>query len=116
MHMWPSYDAEHCLEGLACSLDSIGFKAFDEATRQVKGVSVPFSIMRSLSLVRGHQGAGLDLTLTGFGKSAVYHGDNEYCLLRDMDDALRGDHADDNRPEEPIQETLLAFEHKKLQQ
>ncbi|ETV81157.1 hypothetical protein H257_05744 [Aphanomyces astaci] len=57
--------------------------------RQVKGVSVPFSIMGSLPLVRDLQRAGLDLTLTGFGKSAVYHGDNEYCLLRDMADALR---------------------------
>ncbi|KAF0754841.1 hypothetical protein AaE_005180, partial [Aphanomyces astaci] len=102
--------AENAMEGIACSLDSIGFKAFDEATRQVKGVSEPFSIMgrynyshrcssiaplsffarvSSLPLVRDLQRAGLDLTLAGFGKSAVYHGDNEYCLLSDMKDAVR---------------------------
>ncbi|RHY06671.1 hypothetical protein DYB25_011572 [Aphanomyces astaci] len=73
--------AENAMEGIACSLDSIGFKAFDEATRQVKVSSLP--------LVRDLQRAGLDLTLAGFGKSAVYHGDNEYCLLSDMKDAVR---------------------------
>ncbi|KAF0710144.1 Aste57867_5595 [Aphanomyces stellatus] len=77
------------MEGIACSLDSIGFKSFDEATRHVKGVSEPFSIMGSLPLVRDLQRAGLDLTLAGFGKSSVYHGDNEYCSLNDMKDAMR---------------------------
>lgn len=43
----------------------------------------------SLPLVRDLQRAGLDLTLVGFGKSAVYHGDNEYCLLSDMKDAFK---------------------------
>ena len=43
----------------------------------------------SLPLVRDLQRAGLDLTLAGFGKSSVYHGDNEYCLLSDMKDGLR---------------------------
>ncbi|RHZ41934.1 hypothetical protein DYB28_004006 [Aphanomyces astaci] len=81
--------AQNALEGIACSLDSIGFKSFHEATKFVKGVSVPYAIMGSLPLVRDLQRAGLDLTLTGFGKSSVYHGDNEYCLLSDMKDGLR---------------------------
>ncbi|KAG9412253.1 hypothetical protein AC1031_022060 [Aphanomyces cochlioides] len=80
---------ENALEGIACSLDSVGFKSFDEATKHIKGVSEPFSIMGSLPLVRDLQRAGLDLTLAGFGKSSVYHGDNEYCLLSDMQDGLR---------------------------
>jgi acetylornithine deacetylase len=45
--------------------------------------------MYSLPLVRDLQRAGFDLTLVGFGKSAVYHGDNEYCLLSDMQDAIK---------------------------
>ncbi|KAF0710145.1 Aste57867_5596 [Aphanomyces stellatus] len=81
--------AENALEGIACSLESIGFKSFDEATRHIKGVSEPFAIMGSLPLVRDLQRAGLDLTLAGFGKSSVYHGDNEYCSLNDMKDGLR---------------------------
>ncbi|OQR88504.1 acetylornithine deacetylase-like [Achlya hypogyna] len=80
--------AENYMEGIACSLDSIGFKAFHEATKHVKGESNPYSIMGSLPLVRDLQRAGLDLTLTGFGKSSVYHGDNEYCLLSDMQDGI----------------------------
>lgn len=43
----------------------------------------------SLPLVRNMQRSGFDLTLVGFGKSAVYHGDNEYCLLSDMQHAMQ---------------------------
>ncbi|ETV95689.1 hypothetical protein H310_11105 [Aphanomyces invadans] len=81
--------AENFMEGIACSLESVGFKSFDEATKAIKGVSEPFAIMGSLPLVRDLQRAGLDLTLAGFGKSSVYHGDNEYCSLTDMKDGLR---------------------------
>lgn len=53
------------------------------------GEAKPFSISGSLPLVRDLQRAGLDLTLTGFGKSSVYHGDNEYCQLSDMENAIK---------------------------
>jgi acetylornithine deacetylase len=43
----------------------------------------------SLPLVRDMQRAGFDLTLIGFGKSSVYHADNEFCQLSDMADALK---------------------------
>ncbi|KDO31395.1 hypothetical protein SPRG_04012 [Saprolegnia parasitica CBS 223.65] len=79
---------DHSIEGIACALDSIGFQSFSEATKAVKGESNPFAIMGSLPLVRDLQRAGLDLTLAGFGKSSVYHGDNEFCSLSDMQDAL----------------------------
>ncbi|KUF97901.1 Avr3b-L2 [Phytophthora nicotianae] len=55
-------------EGIACSLDSTGY---------------------NLPLVRDMQRGGFDLTLVGFGKSSVYHGDNEYCQLSDMKDAMK---------------------------
>jgi acetylornithine deacetylase len=32
---------------------------------------------------------GFDVQVCGFGKSAVYHGDNEYCSLSDMKDATK---------------------------
>lgn len=44
---------------------------------------------RSLPLVRDLQRAGFDLTLIGFGRSSVYHGDNEYCCLSDMQNAIK---------------------------
>ncbi|KAG3157394.1 hypothetical protein PC128_g21671, partial [Phytophthora cactorum] len=42
----------------------------------------PFSISGSLPLVRDLQRAGLDLTLTGFGKSSAYHGDNDHLVVK----------------------------------
>ena len=59
------------------------------AVAKVLGEAKPFSISGSLPLVRDLQRAGLDLTLTGFGKSSVYHGDNEYCQLSDMENAIK---------------------------
>lgn len=53
------------------------------------GAAKPFSISGSLPLVRDLQRAGFDLTLIGFGKSSVYHGDNEYCQLSDMKAAIQ---------------------------
>ncbi|ETO86043.1 hypothetical protein F444_00365 [Phytophthora nicotianae P1976] len=81
--------AKHYLEGIACSLESVGYKSLHAAIADVLGEAKPFSISGSLPLVRDLQRAGLDLTLTGFGKSSVYHGDNEYCQLSDMKNAIK---------------------------
>ena len=32
---------------------------------------------------------GFDVQVCGFGLSSVYHGDNEYCKLSDMVDAVK---------------------------
>ena len=64
-------------------------RSLSGAIAAVKGEVKPFSISGSLPLVRDLQRAGFDLTLVGFGKSSVYHGDNEYCCLSDMKDALQ---------------------------
>lgn len=80
---------EHYFEGIACSLESVGFKSLAAAITDVLGEAKPFSISGSLPLVRDLQRAGFDLTLIGFGKSSVYHGDNEYCQLSDMKDAIK---------------------------
>ena len=42
------------------------------------------SICGSLPLVGDMQEAGFDLQISGYGKSSVYHGNNEYCSLNDM--------------------------------
>jgi acetylornithine deacetylase len=90
---WPGqiefkFDSEY-FEGIACSLDSVGYKSLTKAIETVTGSAKPFSISGSLPLVRDLQRGGFDLTLVGFGKSAVYHGDNEYCLLSDMSNAIK---------------------------
>ena len=46
------------LQGIACNLDSDGFKKLDEATRDVLGESNPYSICGSLPLVGDLQNAG----------------------------------------------------------
>ncbi|TMW55677.1 hypothetical protein Poli38472_010559 [Pythium oligandrum] len=80
---------EGYFEGIACSLDSVGYKSLAKAIETVLGEAKPFSISGSLPLVRDLQRGGFDLTLVGFGKSSVYHGDNEYCLLSDMANAMK---------------------------
>jgi acetylornithine deacetylase len=80
---------EHYFEGIACSLESVGFKSLAAAITDVLGEAKPFSISGSLPLVRDLQRAGFDLTLIGFGKSSVYHGDNEFCQLSDMKNAIK---------------------------
>jgi acetylornithine deacetylase len=73
--------------GVACSLSSPGFSALCKAVKSVKGNAVPFSVGGTLPLVGDLQEAGFDLQIIGFGKSSVYHGDNEFCLFSDMADA-----------------------------
>jgi len=70
--------------GIACDVESPGFKAFNEATKEVLGESKPYSICGSLPLVYELQQEGFDLQLGGYGLSAKYHGTNEYALLSAM--------------------------------
>lgn len=70
--------------GIACKLDSIGYNALAKATKEVVGSLEPFSLTGSLPLVRDLQDKGYDVQCVGYGISAVYHANNEYCLLSDM--------------------------------
>lgn len=79
----------HHMEGIACSKGSLGNRALMDATTFVKGSVTPYSIMGSLPLVKELQNNGFDVQLIGFGLSSVYHGDNEYCKLSDMKDAIK---------------------------
>eukprot|EP00298_Acanthocystis_sp_HF-20_P012350 c19845_g4_i1.p1 GENE.c19845_g4_i1~~c19845_g4_i1.p1 ORF type:complete len:434 (-),score=190.05 c19845_g4_i1:34-1335(-) len=76
-------------KGIACKLDSKGYEALCTATKNVLGEVKPYSICGSLPLVGEMQEAGYDLQVCGYGKSAVYHGDNEFCLLSDMKNAAK---------------------------
>jgi len=70
--------------GIACNLESLGFKAFKQATEEVFGHAKPFSITGTLPLVAELQEAGFDLQITGYGLSKCYHGVDEYCSISGM--------------------------------
>ena len=97
-------------KGIACKLDSRGLAALKRATASVLGTVKPYSICGSLPLVGDMQEAGFDIQLcgvsmrvvpspadtafhlplcAGYGKSSVYHGDDEFCSLTDMANAMR---------------------------
>jgi len=80
---------EQPFKGIACDLDSRGYSALVDATKFVKGKATPFSVNGSLPLVGDMKAAGYDLQICGFGKSSVYHGNNEYCSMKDMQDAIQ---------------------------
>ena len=78
-----------CLQGIAVNLDSLAFKHLDSSTAEVVGSSKPYSLTGSLPLVGDLQENGYDVQVCGYGASAVYHGDNEYCSLDAMDNAFK---------------------------
>jgi acetylornithine deacetylase len=80
---------EHDMTGIACSLESPGFHSLCAALTAVRGEAKPYSICGSLPLVDELQANGFDVQLVGFGLSAAYHADNEYCLLGDMKDGFQ---------------------------
>jgi len=70
--------------GVACKLDSDGYKAICQATKEIVGECKPYSITGTLPLVADLQAAGFDLQITGYGMSKFYHGTNENCRVSDM--------------------------------
>ncbi|KAK6782957.1 hypothetical protein RDI58_020753 [Solanum bulbocastanum] len=75
---------DEAYSGVACDLDSLGYKVLSNATKEVVGYVEPYSITGSLPLIRDLQDRGYDVQSTGYGIMDTYHADNEYCLLFDM--------------------------------
>jgi len=75
--------------GIACKLDSPGYKAIVDATESVFGSAKPYSIGGSLPLVRELQDFGFDVQVAGYGLSSRYHADNEYATLSDFQKAIK---------------------------
>eukprot|EP00775_Hariotina_reticulata_P001518 gene1518-1855_t len=75
---------DHVGKGVACDLESNGFKALVDAFNEVTGDCKPYSITGSLPCIRDLQEAGFDVQTLGFGKLAAYHSNNEYGLLSDF--------------------------------
>ncbi|KAM7493949.1 hypothetical protein LguiB_028558 [Lonicera macranthoides] len=70
--------------GVACDLNSLGFRVLCKATEQVVGHVKPYSITGSLPLIRDLHDESFDGQTTGYGLMATYHAKNEYCLLSEM--------------------------------
>lgn len=70
--------------GVACNLESRGFKVLCKATEEAVGHVKPYSITGTLPLIRELQDEGFDVQTAGYGLMATYHAKNEYCLLSDM--------------------------------
>jgi acetylornithine deacetylase len=75
--------------GIACNLNSPGYKALSDATKNVLGEAKPFSIGGSLPLVRELQDSGYDVQISGYGFSNRYHADNEAVSLNNMKNAFK---------------------------
>lgn len=75
--------------GIACNLDSPGFKALVKATGDVLGSVEPYSIGGSLPLVRDMQDDGFDIQIAGYGFAARYHADNECASIAALGNATR---------------------------
>jgi len=71
-------------EGVACDIESQGFKALAQGCREVFNDIKPFSVNGTLPLVKQMQREGFDLQMFGCGLLAVYHGIDEYCLLSEF--------------------------------
>ncbi|EFA86188.1 acetylornithine deacetylase [Heterostelium album PN500] len=75
--------------GVACNIDSKGYQALGQATKEVTGELKPVSTCGTLPLVKDLQASGFDLQITGFGKEETYHADNEYASLSDFKKAIK---------------------------
>ncbi|OMO77279.1 Peptidase M20 [Corchorus capsularis] len=75
---------DEAMSGVACDLNSRGYKVLCKATEDVVGHVKPYSITGSLPLIRELQDEGFDVQTAGYGLMATYHAMNEYCLFSDM--------------------------------
>lgn len=69
------------MKGIACDLDSPGFKALSKATQEVLGKCEATSLTGTLPLVGDLKDAGFDIQVCGYGVAKVYHGVNEYAEI-----------------------------------
>ncbi|EGG22372.1 acetylornithine deacetylase [Cavenderia fasciculata] len=75
--------------GIACNIDSAGYKALGQATKEATGELKPVSTCGTLPLVKELQDSGFDVQITGFGREDCYHADNEYANLSDFKKATQ---------------------------
>lgn len=75
--------------GVACNMESNGYYALCNATKDVLGDVKPYSINGSLPLIRELQEKGFDVQISGYGSSSFYHANNECVSLSAMKNAAK---------------------------
>jgi acetylornithine deacetylase len=75
--------------GIACNLESKGYRALMTATKKILGDAQPYSIGGSLPLIRDLQDSGFDVMISGYGMSSKYHADNEAASLSHFKEATQ---------------------------
>ena len=73
------------VEGIACDLQSPGYKSLCEATEKIFGLVKPLADTGSLPLVAELQESGFDVQTIGYGLEEYYHNDNEQARLSDLE-------------------------------
>jgi acetylornithine deacetylase len=79
----------HPYKGIACHLDSRGYKALCDAIAAVIGEVKPYSTTGGLPLVKDLQDGGFDVQITGFGREETYHAPNEFGVLSEFEAGSR---------------------------
>lgn len=96
---WTWLSGEKGVPGLACDLDSPGFKVLREATEEVLGYCSPIADTGTLPLVGDLQRKGFDVQTVGYGLEGIldlffftcidyYHADDERARLSDFQDGF----------------------------
>lgn len=79
----------HGENGIACKLDSEGYRVIVQSTEEICGEVKPYAINGTLPLVRWLQESGFDIQIVGYGRSDAYHADNEFLELESMKKAFK---------------------------
>lgn len=61
------------MTGVACDMESVGFKALCDSIHEVTGQFKPFALTGSLPIIADLQKMGYDVQITGFGRFDAYH-------------------------------------------
>lgn len=69
------------MTGLACDMDSVGYKALSDSIFEVTGDCKPFALTGSLPIIADLQQQGYDVQVTGFGAFDAYHAADEYAKI-----------------------------------
>jgi len=75
--------------GIACDLNSIGYKLLAESTKDIMGVNKSIASLGSLPLVADLQNKGYDVQIMGYGVGDMAHSNDEYCRLGDVQKGFR---------------------------
>ncbi|AYV77645.1 MAG: acetylornithine deacetylase, partial [Dasosvirus sp.] len=70
--------------GIACNMESVGFKLISEATKKIKGDMDYNSCTGSLPLIAELHEQGFDMQIIGYGVGQAYHANDEYCRFSGM--------------------------------